>query len=60
MGEKPLAEKFIGYTDLCTRAGIVATWDDFYEWARVPEEKRNNDTAIQLKKDLTEIRNKEI
>jgi uncharacterized LabA/DUF88 family protein len=60
MAKEPLAEKFITYVKLTQRAGIQATYDNFYEWARVPSELRNNDTATQLKKDLTEIKRKEM
>ena len=59
MAKESLAEKFITYTKLTTRANIEVTYDDFYNWARVPLEQRNNDTAVQLKKDLTEILIKE-
>lgn len=55
MAKESLAEKFIEYTNLAQRAGIKITFNGFYEWAKVPEEQRNNDTAIQLKKDLIEI-----
>lgn len=57
MAKEPLAEKFISYVKLTQRAGIQVTYDDFYEWARVPLELRNNDTAAQIKKDLTKILN---
>jgi len=57
MAKESLAEKFIQYTKLTARAGIQVTYDGFYDWAKVPTELRNNDTAIQLKKDLIEILN---
>ena len=55
MAKESIAEKFITYTKLTARAGIQVTYDGFYDWAKVPLEERNNDTAIKLKKDLTEI-----
>lgn len=59
MAKELLSEKFIAYVGLSQRAGIEVTYDGFYDWANVPMELRNNDTAVQLKKDLTEILTKE-
>jgi len=55
MAKELLSEKFIEYVGLSQRAGIEVTYDGFYDWARVPLELRNNVTATQLKKELTEI-----